>query len=276
MSKSFINYNTHEGINRYFKEVKQGQSLTQEKEKELSIRIKEGDIEAVNELVKVNLPFVVTIAKEYIGQGVPLADLINEGNYGLIKAAYKFDHNYGYKFISYAVWWIRQSILQSLNEHSRIIRIPTNLINKLAQLKKDINLFEMVNEREATFSDELNANGDKLRTVASSSLTLNDRVNEDGDELHELIEDDLFKVDDNYYSITDDVKSELDKTLSILTPREREIIECYFGIDKNIDPMTLEAIGEKFNISRERVRQIKRSAIRKLRHNAHGLYELLG
>ena len=134
----------------------------------------------------------------------------------------------------------------------------------------------MVNEREATFSDELNANGDKLRTVASSSLTLNDRVNEDGDELHELIEDDLFKVDDNYYSITDDVKSELDKTLSILTPREREIIECYFGIDKNIDPMTLEAIGEKFNISRERVRQIKRSAIRKLRHNAHGLYELLG
>jgi RNA polymerase primary sigma factor len=130
MSKHFINYSADETINRYFKDVKKSEGLSTEKEKELAKRIQEGDTKAIDELVEANLKFVVTIAKEFQGQGLPLPDLISEGNYGLIKAAYKFDHTKGFKFISYAVWWIRQSILQSLNDNARIIRLPTNIVNK--------------------------------------------------------------------------------------------------------------------------------------------------
>lgn len=275
MSKFFINYSADETINRYFKDVKKTEKLTLEKECELAIRIQNGDVKAVNELVETNLKFVVTIAKEYQGQGLSLPDLISEGNYGLIKAAHKFDHTKGFKFISYAVWWIKQSILQSLNDNARIIRLPTNVVNKLQQLKRDIEKFEFLNEREPIIGEEINEAGDVIRKVATGSITLNDKINDEGDELHEVIEDSMFKDDDEFYVINDDIKDELDKTLKVLDKREREIIESYFGINLNGEPMTLEVIGEKFNLSKERIRQIKNKALRKLRHNIHGLYNIL-
>ena len=275
MSKHFINYSADETINRYFKDVKKSEGLSTEKEQELAKRIQEGDTKAIDELVEANLKFVVTIAKEFQGQGLPLPDLISEGNYGLIKAAYKFDHTKGFKFISYAVWWIRQAILQSLNDNSRIIRLPTNVVNKIQQVRKDIEKFEFLNEREPILGEEVNDKGDKFRKVATGSIILNDKINEEGDELHELIEDISFKQDDNYYSMDADVKIELDKILSVLDEREREIIECYFGVNIEGEPMTLETIGERFKLSKERIRQIKEKAIRKLRHNVHGLYNIL-
>lgn len=275
MSKFFINYSADETINRYFKDVKKSEGLSSEKEGELAIRIQNGDTKAIDELVEANLKFVVTIAKEFQGQGLPLPDLISEGNYGLIKAAYKFDHTKGFKFISYAVWWIRQSILQSLNDNARIIRLPTNVINKFQQVRKDIEKFEFLNEREAIIGEEVNTNGDKFKKMVTGSIILNDKINEEGDELHELIEDSTFKEVDEYYTIDEEVKVELEKTLSVLDDREREIIECYFGINIEGEPMTLETIGERFNLSKERIRQIKHMAIRKLRHNVHGLYDIL-
>jgi RNA polymerase primary sigma factor len=275
MSKHFINYSADETINRYFKDVKKSEGLSTEKEQELAKRIQEGDTKAIDELVEANLKFVVTIAKEFQGQGLPLPDLISEGNYGLIKAAYKFDHTKGFKFISYAVWWIRQAILQSLNDNARIIRLPTNVVNKIQQVRKDIEKFEFLNEREPVLGEEVNDKGDKFRKVATGSIILNDKINEEGDELHELIEDTTFKQDDNYYAMDADVKIELDKILSVLDEREREIIECYFGVNVEGEPMTLETIGERFKLSKERIRQIKEKAIRKLRHNVHGLYNIL-
>jgi len=275
MSRHFINYSADETINRYFKDVKKSEGLSTEKEQELAKRIQDGDTKAIDELVEANLKFVVTIAKEFQGQGLPLPDLISEGNYGLIKAAYKFDHTKGFKFISYAVWWIRQAILQSLNDNSRIIRLPTNVVNKIQQVRKDIEKFEFLNEREPILGEEVNDKGDKFRKVATGSIILNDKINEEGDELHELIEDISFKQDDNYYSMDADVKIELDKILSVLDEREREIIECYFGVNIEGEPMTLETIGERFKLSKERIRQIKEKAIRKLRHNVHGLYNIL-
>lgn len=275
MSKFFINYSADDTINRYFKDVKKSEGLSLEKEGELAIRIQNGDTKAIDELVEANLKFVVTIAKEFQGQGLPLPDLISEGNYGLIKAAYKFDHTKGFKFISYAVWWIRQSILQSLNDNARIIRLPTNVINKSQQVRKDIEKFEFLNEREPIIGEEVNTNGDKFKKMVTGSIILNDKINEEGDELHELIEDSTFKEVDEYYTIDEEVKVELDKTLSVLDDREREIIECYFGINIEGEPMTLETIGERFNLSKERIRQIKHMAIRKLRHNVHGLYDIL-
>lgn len=275
MSKHFINYSADETINRYFKDVKKSEGLSIDKEIELAIKIQQGDTKAIDELVESNLKFVVTIAKDYQGQGLPLTDLISEGNYGLIKAAYKFDHTKGFKFISYAVWWIRQAILQSLNDNARIIRLPTNVVNKIQQVRKDIEKFEFLNEREPVLGEEVNDKGDKFRKVATGSIILNDKINEEGDELHELIEDTTFKQDDNYYAMDADVKIELDKILSVLDEREREIIECYFGVNVEGEPMTLETIGERFKLSKERIRQIKEKAIRKLRHNVHGLYNIL-
>lgn len=275
MSKHFINYSADETINRYFKDVKKSEGLSTEKEQELAKRIQDGDTKAIDELVEANLKFVVTIAKEFQGQGLPLPDLISEGNYGLIKAAYKFDHTKGFKFISYAVWWIRQAILQSLNDNARIIRLPTNVVNKIQQVRKDIEKFEFLNEREAILGEEVNDKGDKFRKVATGSIILNDKINEEGDELHELIEDISFKQEDNYYAMDADVKIELDRILSVLDEREREIIECYFGVNIEGEPMTLETIGERFKLSKERIRQIKEKAIRKLRHNVHGLYNIL-
>ena len=275
MAKSFINFNSDEIISRYFKDNKKPITLTSEQEKDLALRIQNGDKKAIDELVKANLKFVVTIAKEYINQGLPLSDLISEGNYCLIKAAHKFDVTKGFKFISYAVWWIRQSILFSLNENSRIIRLPTNVINKIQHLKVDVEKFEHENEREPMYDEVLNINGDSIIKVSNASLCLNDSINEDGDELYNIIEDKTLRPDDDYYDVNYEVKTELKGLLDSLDERERKIIECYFGLNGDSEPMTLEVIGEMFNLSRERVRQIKHKALRKLRHNSDNLFETL-
>ena len=275
MAKSFINFNSDEIISRYFKDNKKPITLTSEQEKDLALRIQNGDKKAIDELVKANLKFVVTIAKEYINQGLPLSDLISEGNYGLIKAAHKFDVTKGFKFISYAVWWIRQSILFSLNENSRIIRLPTNVINKIQHLKVDVEKFEHENEREPMYDEVLNINGDSIIKVSNASLCLNDSINEDGDELYNIIEDKTLRPDDDYYDVNYEVKTELKGLLDSLDERERKIIQCYFGLNGDSEPMTLEVIGEMFNLSRERVRQIKHKALRKLRHNSDNLFETL-
>lgn len=278
MNKTYINLNGDDSVTKYFKEVRKSKVITPEQEVELAKRIKEGDNLAIDELVFANLKFVISIAKEYQGQGLPLSDLINEGNYGLIKAANRFDHTRGFRFISYAVWWIKQSIIQSLNDNARIIRLPSNVINRLSFLKKEIEKFKFENEREPVYGDFLvdSENGETFSEIdLPSCKSLNETVNEDGSELYELIENPANINDDNFYDVDEVVKYEIEKTLSILTDRERVIIDYYYGLNNDYEPMTLEAIGEKFNLTKERIRQIKERAIRKLRFNSNDLYDIL-
>lgn len=200
--------------------------------------------------------------------------MISEGNYGLIKAASRFDHNRGFRFISYAVWWIKQSIIQGLNDNARVVRLPANVINKITKLNKEISRFENDNEREPVFGEILRGESQIAATLSFPRATsLNQLINEDGDELIELIPAESIDVDE--LEITEKIKDELTKTLAILDNRERMIIESYFGIDTECESMTLEAIGEKYGLTKERIRQIKEKAIRKLRHNAQGLQMLM-
>jgi len=274
MSKKFVNFDAEDSISKYFKDVRKSVILKPQEEVELAKRIKDGDQSAVDKLVKANLKFVVSIAKEYQGQGLPLSDLISEGNYGLIKAATRFDHKKGFRFISYAVWWVKQSIIQSLNDNARIVRLPANIINKISYLKKEIAKFELENEREPVFGEIFNKDNEAMVLVSYPKCTsLNEIINEEGDELIELVG---AEEEDNDRLVVDDkIKKELNKTLSVLDERERVIIECYFGINTDFEPMTLEAIGERYNLTKERIRQIKEKAIRKLRHNAQDLYCLI-
>ncbi len=274
MNKRFVNFETDDSIAKYFKEVRKSVILTPEEEIVLAKRIKEGDEKAKEELVNANLKFVVSIAKEYQNQGLPLSDLISEGNYGLIKAANRFDHKRGFRFISYAVWWVKQSIIQSLNENARVVRLPANIINKITKLNKEISKFENDNEREPVYGEIFK--GENQTAVMLSfpkSTSLNQLINEDGDELIELIPADF--VDADEIEINTKIKEELNKTLDVLDEREKMIIESYFGINTDCEPMTLEAIGEKYGLTKERIRQIKEKAIRKLRHNAQGLQMLM-
>lgn len=272
MSKKYVNFDTDDSLSKYFKDVRKSVVLTPEEEIELARRIKKGDQRAMDELVSANLKFVVSVAKEYQGQGLPLSDLINEGNYGLMKAAQKFDHKKGFRFISYAVWWIRQSILQSLNDNARIVRLPANVINKLYFLNREISKFEMANERQPVYGEILDKDNQPMHLVEYPKCSsLNETINEDGDELIDLI-----AVEEEYdLTIDDRIKIKLNETLETLDERERVIIECYFGINTDCEPMTLEAIGEKYSLTKERIRQIKEKAIRKLRHNAQGLFSLI-
>lgn len=273
MSRKYVNFDVEDNIGKYFKDVRKSIILTPIEEVKLAERIKQGDDKAVDLLVNANLKFVISVAKEYQNQGLPLSDLISEGNYGLIKAAKRFDHEKGFRFISYAVWWIRQSILQSLNDNARMVRLPANIINKITYLNKEISKFEFINEREPVYGEIFDKDKEVMDLVYfPKCLSLNETINEDGDELIELIPN---NDEDNSLEIDNKVKDELQKTLSVLDEREKEIIENYFGINTNLEPMTLEAIGEKYNLTKERIRQIKEKAIRKLRHNANGLYSLM-
>jgi RNA polymerase primary sigma factor len=273
MSRKYVNFDVEDNIGKYFKDVRKSIILTPNEEIKLAERIKEGDEKAVELLVNANLKFVISVAKEYQNQGLPLSDLISEGNYGLIKAAKRFDHEKGFRFISYAVWWIRQSILQSLNDNARMVRLPANIINKITYLNKEISKFEFLNEREPVYGEIFDKDKEVMDLLYfPKCLSLNETINEDGDELIELIPN---LDEENQLEIDNRVKDELQKTLSVLDDREKEIIENYFGINTDFEPMTLEAIGEKYNLTKERIRQIKEKAIRKLRHNANGLYSLM-
>jgi RNA polymerase primary sigma factor len=273
MNRKFVTFDTEDSIAKYFKDVRKSVILTPDEEVELAKKIKKGDAKAIDKLVKANLKFVISIAKDYQNQGLPLSDLISEGNYGLIKAANRFDHKRGFRFISYAVWWVRQSILQSLNDNARMVRLPANIINKISYLNKEIAKFEHANEREPVYGEIFDKDKEVMTMLHfPKCVSLNETINEDGDELIQLIPCD--DEEDNM-EINSKVKDELNRTLDVLDEREKEIIECYFGINKEHEPMTLEAIGEKYGLTKERIRQIKEKAIRKLRHNANDLYSLM-
>tara|TARA_Y100000389_G_scaffold92205_1_gene88819 strand:+ start:14528 stop:15364 length:837 start_codon:yes stop_codon:yes gene_type:complete len=276
MNKNFTSTSGDETISNYFKEVRKSVLVTPEEEIKLAIRIQKGDEKAKDELVKANLKFVISIAKEYQGQGLSLSDLISEGNLGLVRAATRYDHTKGFRFISYAVWWIKEAILKSLNDNSRIIRLPANVIKKLSDLRKEVDKFESKNGRPATDSDLVDEDGETLEAPKTPSCTsLNDVINEDGDELYCLLEDNNSTTEKEIFSQEDKIKKEIKNILSKLDPREKEVLECYFGINKEYDGMTLEAIGEKYNLTKERIRQIKEKAIRRIRFNANGLFDIL-
>ena len=236
-------------LDKYLQEIGKEELITVEEEVELAQRIKKGDQAALEKLTKANLRFVVSVAKQYQNQGLSLPDLINEGNLGLIKAAEKFDETRGFKFISYAVWWIRQSILQALAEQSRIVRLPLNQVGSLNKINKAFARFEQ--EHERTPSPEELANELELpKEKVTDTLRV---VNPDSPNADRGL-------------INESLSTEVDRALETLTERERDIIKYFFGI--GCSEMTLEEIGEKFDLTRERVRQIKEKAIRRLRHSS--------
>lgn len=275
MSKNFIQINSDESITNYFKDIKDSTYLSSEREVELAGRIKNGDKEALDELVTANLKFVITIAKEYQGQGLQFSDLISEGNLGLIKAATRFDPTRGFRFISYAVWWIRQSILYSLNNNSRTIRFPSNIINKISQTKKMFEKFESINERDVDYVDFMD-DSEIIDYVSLPNCTsLSQVVVEDGSELGDLIKDENIDTDDVLNESKTQINEELSNILSQLDDREREIIEYYFGLNNDYNNMTLEVIGEKYGLTKERIRQIKERGLKKLRHNSEKLFDIM-
>jgi RNA polymerase primary sigma factor len=259
-------------LDKYLQEIGKEELITVEEEVELAQRIKKGDQKALEKLTKANLRFVVSVAKQYQNQGLSLPDLINEGNLGLIKAAEKFDETRGFKFISYAVWWIRQSILQALAEQSRIVRLPLNQVGSLNKINKAYSRFEQEHERKPTaeeLSTELDLPADKITdTLRVSGRHISvDAPFVEGEAnslLDVLINDD--SPDADHALINESLSREIDRALATLTERERDIIKLFFGI--GCQEMTLEEIGEKFGLTRERVRQIKEKAIRRLRHTS--------
>lgn len=274
MKNNYATISSEDTINTYLKEIKKTNGLTPNEEVELAKKIQDGDSKAIDKLVSSNLKFVVSIAKDYQGQGLLFSDLISEGNYGLIKAAQKFDHTKGFKFISYAVYWIRQSIIESLNFNARTIRLPVNVILKENLNKKRIQKFESINKRFPTHGEVLEDGEVYEELILPSCTSINNFIGEDDDEALEYlfdksIDEDLSKLDN------DKLSNVLEKTLSLLQPREREIIEMYYGLNSYPESMDLEDIGNKFGLSKERVRQINISTIKKLRLNSSELYNFL-
>jgi RNA polymerase primary sigma factor len=270
--KQFTN-RENQSLDKYLQEIGKVDLLTADQEIELAIRMKKGDQSAMELLTKANLRFVVSVAKQYQNQGLSLGDLINEGNLGLIKAARRFDETRGFKFISYAVWWIRQSILQALAEQSRIVRLPLNRVGALNKIGKAYSNLKQEFEREPSPEEIAQALEMDVDEISSTMKIYGKQVSVDapfsfGDEnsLLDVIQNDELPSPDNEL-ISESLKTEVKSILAILPEREAEVIKLYFGLDGE-NPMTLEEIGDKFNLTRERVRQIKEKAIRRLRHNS--------
>lgn len=270
--KQFTN-RENQSLDKYLQEIGKINLLTPEQEIELAIRIRKGEQAALEHLAKANLRFVVSVAKQYQNQGLSLGDLINEGNLGLLKAAKRFDETRGFKFISYAVWWIRQSILQALAEQSRIVRLPLNRVGALNKIGKAYSNLEQEFEREPS-ADELAKELDMDASEVADTLKISGRhVSMDapftqGEEnsLLDVMQSDLQPSPDHLL-MDESLKEEIERALSTLSEREAEVIKLYFGLDKE-NSLTLEEIGERFNLTRERVRQIKEKAIRRLRHTS--------
>lgn len=259
-------------LDKYLQEIGKEELITVEEEVELAQRIKKGDHAALEKLTRANLRFVVSVAKQYQNQGLSLPDLINEGNLGLIKAAEKFDETRGFKFISYAVWWIRQSILQALAEQSRIVRLPLNQVGSLNKINKAFSKFEQEHERKPS-PEELAETLDLPADKVADTLKVSGRHvsvdapfvdGEDNSLLDVLPNTDSPNADRKL--IQESLAREIDRSLATLTERESDIVRLFFGI--GCQEMTLEEIGEKFGLTRERVRQIKEKAIRRLRHTS--------
>ncbi|MAO32364.1 MAG: RNA polymerase subunit sigma [Crocinitomicaceae bacterium] len=273
ITKSITNRES-QSLDKYLQDIGREGLITAEEEVELARRIHQGDQLALEKLTRANLRFVVSVAKQYQNQGLTLPDLINEGNLGLIKAAQKFDETRGFKFISYAVWWIRQSILQALAEQARIVRLPLNQVGSLNKINKAFSRLEQEFERPPS-AEELATALEVTEDKIKDSLNVSGRhvsmdapltTNEDGGTLMDvMVNGDAPKTD--YMLMTESLQKEIERSLSTLTDKEREIIRLFFGIGMN-HGLTLEEIGSKFNLTRERVRQIKEKAIRRLRHTS--------
>lgn len=262
-----------DSLERYLQEINKEPMITPEEEVVLAHRIHNGDDEALEQLTKANLRFVVSVAKQYQGQGLGLIDLINEGNVGLIKAAEKFDETRGFKFISYAVWWIRQSILQAIAEQSRIVRLPLNQVGSVNKINKALNKFEQENERRPSI-EEIAATTDIPEEKVDDALKANTRHvsvdapfsdDDSGSMLDVMTDSNAPSVDKEL--LMESLREELRKVLDTLKERERLVIKDYYGIDTQ--EKTLEEIGSKYGLTRERVRQIREKAIRKLRNSSN-------
>ena len=260
-------------LERYLQEIGKEEMVTAEEEVELAQRIKKGDQKALERLTKANLRFVVSVAKQYQNQGLGLADLINEGNMGLIKAAERFDETRGFKFISYAVWWIRQSILQAIAEQSRIVRLPLNQVGSVAKVNRVLSKFEQENERRPSvdeISERIDLPEDKIDDALRAqnkhiSMDAPIYEGEDGNMLDTMVNDDSPMAD--YQLLKGSLKEEIHSALNGLSDREKSVIEAFYGI--GMPEMTLDEIGSKYGLTRERVRQIKEKAIRRLRNNTY-------
>jgi len=258
-------------LDKYLQEIGRVELVTADEEVELARRIKEGDHAALEKLVKANLRFVVSVSKQYQNQGLSLSDLINEGNLGLIKAALRFDETRGFKFISYAVWWIRQSIMQAIAEQGRIVRLPLNKIGSINKINRTFSSLEQVFEREPSITEiaeamELSENDVKESLQNSGKHVSMDAPLVDGEDgsLYDVVKSDESPEPD-LKLMKDSLSKEIDRTLQTLAPREADVVRMFFGLNGN-HAMTLEEIGEKFDLTRERVRQIKEKALRRLKH----------
>ncbi len=263
-------------LDKYLQEIGHEDLISVEEEVELAQRIRKGDRSALEKLTKANLRFVVSVAKQYQNQGLSLPDLINEGNLGLIKAAEKFDETRGFKFISYAVWWIRQSILQAIAEQSRIVRLPLNQVGSVNKINRILNKFEQENERYPSIeeiADKIDLPEDKI----ADAMKVNGRhvsvdapfIDGEDNSLLDVLPNNDATMADNLL-VQESLRDEISRALKTLNDRERNIVEAFFGINQS--EMTLEEIGDKYGLTRERVRQIKEKAIRRLRHNTKNKY----
>lgn len=272
INKSITN-RENASLDKYLQDIGKEEMISVEEEVELARRIHNGDRKALERLTKANLRFVVSVAKQYQNQGLSLPDLINEGNVGLIKAAEKFDETRGFKFISYAVWWIRQSILQAIAEHSRMVRLPLNQIGSVNRINKELSKFEQEYERRPSskeISERVNMPEDKIDDMLMANIRhiSADAPLADGDStsLIDTMQGNDPETTDRLL-VLESLRKEIDNVLQCLNKREREVIEAFFGI--NSQEMTLDEIGNKMGLSRERVRQIKEKAIKRLRNNTN-------
>ncbi|MEK6572529.1 MAG: sigma-70 family RNA polymerase sigma factor [Bacteroidota bacterium] len=270
ISKQYTNRES-QSLDKYLQEIGKVELLTPDEEVDLARKIRKGDQKSLEKLTKANLRFVVSVAKQYQNQGLSLGDLINEGNLGLIKAAKRFDETRGFKFISYAVWWIRQSILQALAEQSRIVRLPLNRVGALNKIGKAFSTLEQEFEREPSAS-ELAEELDMSLFEVADTLKISGRhlsmdapfAQGEDNRLLDVIQDERTPLPDNEL-MRESLSREVERALSTLSDREAEVIRLYFGLGRE-HSLTLEEIGERFSLTRERVRQIKEKAIRRLRH----------
>lgn len=270
ISKSITNRESA-SLDKYLQEIGHEELLTTDEEVELAQRIRKGDKRALERLTKANLRFVVSVAKQYQNQGLSLPDLINEGNVGLIKAAEKFDETRGFKFISYAVWWIRQSILQAIAEQSRLVRLPLNQVGSVNKITRELNKFEQEHERKPSvdeIAERVDLPEDKIADAmkANSRHVSMDAPIADGEDssMIDFLSGDSSNTDREL--AIESLKAEVSRILKLLTDKEQKVLRAFFGIDGSPE-MTLDEIGKKYNLTRERVRQIKEKALRRLRHN---------
>ncbi len=268
-----VNIRANQSLEKYLQEIGEVELLDTDEEIRLARRIKKGDHRSLEKLTKANLRFVVSVAKQYQNQGLSLGDLINEGNLGLIKAAKRFDETRGFKFISYAVWWIRQSILQALAEQSRVVRLPLNRVGALNKIGKAYSNLEQEFEREPSpeeIAEQLDMTAFEVTDTMKMSgrhLSMDAPFNQGEDNrLLDIIQNEMQPSPDNTL-MKESLKKEVDRALETLSMREAEVVRLYFGLNRE-HPLTLEEIGEKFSLTRERVRQIKEKALRRLRNTS--------